>query len=462
MNAATRIGTGTDPTERKNKPRKHASSATKRVAKRTAGNENLRNLPKIIRGILPATSLALAFFFLSSLDIAQAADRGRALFDEGRLAFERKDYARALANYEAAKAAGLESSAVAFNIGVAAYRTQQFARARQAFEEAARDPAMAALAHYNLGLVAKAEHDEAAAAKWFRRVEQEATDERLRALATRQLGEPEPSTGPSWDVYLSAALGYDDNVTLVSDSSVLNVSGESDFFTEAQAGLSVVLDSPWQFDAGFSHLDYFDQDEYDLVSLFGAARYIFDTENWTHEGRFQQSYSRLDNSSFEMRRSLSFQSTRDLDKHWRFRARYRLSFLDGIGARYSGLDGTRHEALARIAYRGAGTRYSASYEYEINDQQEESLPTRRHQLRLRGAMDVNALWSVELEAGIERQGGRDDFADETLTEIALSLQRVLTDRWRLLCRSSYGDNNSDTAALNYTARQISIGIESSF
>jgi hypothetical protein len=38
------------------------------------------------------------------------------------------------------------------------------------------------------------------------------------------------------------------------------------------------------------------------------------------------------------------------------------------------------------------------------------------------------------------------------------LQRVLTDRWRLLCRSSYGDNNSDTAALNYTARQISIGI----
>jgi hypothetical protein len=461
MNAAIRIGDGTPQKARKNKPEKHASNATKRE-KRIAGNANIRSLPKSIQAALAIISLSLAHLSFSTCNVAHAADRGRELFDEGRQAFERKDYQAALASYEAAAAAGLSGTAVAFNIGVAAYRARQFARARQAFADAARDPSMTALAHYNLGLVAKAERDESTAADWFRRVQEEATDERLRGLARRQLGEAEPADSRFWNVYLSAALGYDDNVTLVSDSSVLDVSGESDVFTEAQAGVSLLIDSPWRFDAGFSHLDYIDQDSYDVVSMFGAARYVFDTQAWTHESGFQLSYARLDNASFQTRQSVSFQSTRDLDPHWRFRARYRFSLLEGIGSRYSGLDGKRHEALARLVYRGEGTRYSASYEYEINDQHEESLPTRRHQLRLRGAIDVNPLWSVELEAGVERQKGKDAFADETLTQVALNLARVLTSRWRLLCRSSYGDNDSDSSVLSYTASQFSIGVESTF
>jgi hypothetical protein len=64
---------------------------------------------------------------------------------------------------------------------------------------------MTALAHYNLGLVAKAERDESTAADWFRRVQEEATDERLRGLARRQLGEAEPADSRFWNVYLSAA-----------------------------------------------------------------------------------------------------------------------------------------------------------------------------------------------------------------------------------------------------------------
>ena len=396
------------------------------------------------------------------MSAARAADKPRELFDAGRQAFERKDYEAALTNYEAAAAAGLTGPAVSFNIGVAAFKSRHFGRAKQAFEDAARDPSMAALAHYNLGLVALAENDSSGASSWFKLAYAEATDERLQALARSHLDQTELTEQPDLNVYLSAAVGYDDNVSLVSDSSVLNVSGKSDVFTEAQAGLNLLFDSPWQLDAGFSHLDYFDEDAYDMVSIFGAARYLFDTQSWKHEGRFQLSYSRLDNTSFEARRSLSFQSTKDLDSHWRFRARYRFSLLEGMGERYSGLDGTRHQALARIAYRSEGVRYSASYEYEINNQQDESLPTRRQQLRLSGAMDVNPWWSVELEAGVERQSGKSASPDETLTAIALSLERVLTDRWRLLCRSSYGDNDSDTAALDYTASQISIGVESNF
>jgi hypothetical protein len=264
-------------------------------------------------------------------------------------------------------------------------------------------------------------------------------------------------------VYLSAALGYDDNVTLVSDSTVLEVSGQSDVFAEAQAGVNLLFDSPWQLDAGLSRVDYFDEDAYDLLSVFGAARYVFDTSDWRHEGRFQISYSRLDNESFEARRSLAFQSSRDLDAHWRFRARYRFSVLEGMGSRYSGLDGTRHEALARLAYRGEGMRYSASYEYQINDQHQDTLPTSRHQIELRAARDVTAWWSVELEAGLQRnQYGNAPLGSETLTELALNLERTLTARWRLLSRYSYTHNDSSAAELDYAVNQISVGVESTF
>lgn len=411
----------------------------------------------------------LSILLCACVSSAIAAAPGRDLFDAGRRAFEQGDYAGALRSFESAAQAGLSTAAVSFNIGVAAYRAGQLERARRAFEDAARDPAMSALAHYNLGLVARAQKNTTEAEAWFRRVQQETNDERLQSLASRQLDESDaPDTADAreyldWGVYLSAGIGYDDNVTLTSDSTVLDVSGRSDVFTEAQAGVNLVFDSPWRVDAGFSHVDYFEEDDYDLVSLFGGVRYSFDAQDWAHEGRFQVSYLRLNNDSFETRRSLSFQSTRDLDEHWRFRARYRFSLLDGMGSRYSGLDGTRHEALTRVSYYADDIRYSASYEYEINRQDQDSLPTRRHQFEFRAGRDLSRWWSVEVEAALQRNRyGKASFGSETLTEVGVSLERTLTSRWRLLSRYSYVDNDSASADLDYVVNQVSIGVESTF
>lgn len=449
--------------------RRRANSATKRGAKRIVVNTivvNTMDHPasrrKIIRVPLATELLALLVCACASGSV-WAMPPARDLFDAGRQAFEREDYESALRNFEAAAQAGLNTAGVSFNIGVAAYRAGHLDRARQAFTDAARDPSMMALAHYNLGLVARAEKNTMEANDWFRRVQQESSDERLLSLAIRQLDEADTPRELWWDVYLSAAIGYDDNVTLTSDSTVLNVSGKSDAFAEAQAGVNLAFDSPWQLDAGFSHVDYFEEDEYDLVSLFGGARYTFATNGWRHEGRVQISYSRLDNESFETRRSLAFQSTRDLDDRWRFRARYRFSVLDGMGARFAGLDGTRHEALARLSYYADDIRYSASYEYEINHQDEESLPERRHQFGIRAGRDLTPLWSVEFEAAVLRsQYASASYGRETLTELALSLERTLTSRWRLLSRYSYSDNDADSAELDYAVNQISVGLESSF
>ena len=149
-------------------------------------------------------------------------------FETGKQAFAAQDYATALDAFEGAAAAGMTGPVVHFNIGVCAYRVGQWSRAAAAFRETSRTPAMAPLAHYNLGLVAIAEHKEDQAAKWFALAQREATDDSLRSLATDQLARLPAPTERNWLAYSSFAIGYDDNVALVSGGDVLGVSDTED------------------------------------------------------------------------------------------------------------------------------------------------------------------------------------------------------------------------------------------
>lgn len=422
--------------------------------------QNPREGGLIVRTAAKQASLVALAAFLGGVAHAASGEDATKLFDAGRDAFQRGDYDAALRDYEAAAAAGLQGAVVDFNIGVAAYRAGNLDRAEKAFTEATRAPPMSALAHYNLGLVAQARGDRDAARALFLRVAQGTGDERLRNLALRQLAATETRTPKAWSGYASAGFGHDDNVALAPNSDVLEVSGRDDAFAEVQAVLSIPVDSHWRIEGGLDQIDYLDLDEFDLLSTHAAARYRFTAEDWTHEARAQMSYSRVGGDSFETRRTISFQSTRELSSEWSFRARYRFSHLEGFGS-YDALDGTRHEAQARFVYNPAPIRLTLAFEYELNDQKSDFLASDRQEVQILAERELTSEWAIEAEMAVQRSQ-YDGGGSDTLMDLGLALVRVLNDQWRVIGRYVHSRNESRDPMLDYDLNQILVGAEVGF
>src|SRR3970282_2847681 len=131
-------------------------------------------------------------------------------FAAGFDACDRHDYRRALAEFEAAIAAGSEAAAAHYNVAVCRYRLADYAGAADAFRALARRfPAMRDLADYNLGLALTRQDRLGQARTAFERA-QASGDERIAALARAMLARlpaeaaPRASRGAG---FLELALG---------------------------------------------------------------------------------------------------------------------------------------------------------------------------------------------------------------------------------------------------------------
>jgi hypothetical protein len=408
-----------------------------------------------VRAALAALLLCLLLPVTASAYSAEASQQ----FETGKQAFAAQDYAAALDAFEAAAAAGMTGPVVHFNIGVCAYHIGQWSRAAAAFRETARTPAMAPLAHYNLGLVAAAGHKEDQAARWFALVQREATDERLRSLATDQLARLPAPAERNWLAYSSFAIGYDDNVALVSGGDVLGVSNTEDTFAELQAAITAPLTGPWRFDGGLVMLDYQDLDSFDQLSINGSARYRLSVGDWRGEAGVQLAYSTLDHEGFESNAMLIMQATRSLAEEWRLRLRYRFSNINGLDS-FQGLDGTRHELGVRGTWRRDGWDVNVQYRYDTTDYQEESLSFDRHQLLIGAQRDVDENWSVQAILVFDRSSyATADNSVEDRAEVELAVSRSFGRRWRAVMRYAYADNRAELPEFDYQRNRISAGVE---
>jgi len=318
---------------------------------------------------------------------------------------------------------------------------------------------MAALAHYNLGLVALRRQNQTAARHWFTRAEQEAADDRLRALATTQLATLPPPPDRNWIGYASFGGGYDDNVALVSSAEVLGISGVDDAFAEAQVAVSGPLAGPWRFDASLSHLDYASLDEFDQLGAQGGAHYRVEFSDWTDDLTAQFSYRTLDGKGFENRRMLGLQASRDLPADWRLRAHYRFSDIDGM-SRFSGVTGESHDAGVRLSRSGHVWETGVEYRFETSDHDDRNLSATRHQFALDANLKLTDIWTLSLDAALRtsryevQANGTED-----LIEIGISAARTLSTRWRLVLHYSYTHNNADLAEFSYDRNRVAVALE---
>src|SRR5512147_257053 len=155
-------------------------------------------------------------------------------------AFKQGRYEAARDYFVAAYDSGRHDPTVLYNLGAAQYKLGDYSAAYTSFDQIRNDPTWGALALYNLGLIDEKRHDDASAQRHFRAAYELSRSEKLKQLAASKIAAP-PSATPddsNWYGIASLSAGYDDNVVLLNDQSLISVSNEQDYFSEAFASAS--------------------------------------------------------------------------------------------------------------------------------------------------------------------------------------------------------------------------------
>jgi hypothetical protein len=260
-----------------------------------------------------------------------------------------------------------------------------------------------------------------------------------------------------WMGYASFGVGYDDNVALISDSEVLDLSGREDGFAEAQVAVSTSL-LPWRFDASLVTIDYFELNRFDQFGIQGGARYRFAYDGWSNDVALQSAYSTLDGQGFESRAFVTVRGRRSLRLDWDFTARYRFSHIEGLNE-FDGVGGRQHEALVELAHSIDQWDLTVGYELELSDHDDETLSAKRHQLHASLARELSSDWSIEAESAVLRTSYDEANDDETQIEMAFAVARSLNATWRIIGRYTYADNDADVPEFNYSRNRIMILLE---
>lgn len=194
-------------------------------------------------------------------------------FRKGVELFQQGDLTAARQRLEAARAAGLDSMTLHYNLGVVYYRLGQLDAAEQAFARLLSSP-HEVLARYNLGLVALARNDRSAARDYFAAVRESDGSEKLRELARVRLSEiggglPASDQLPH-RLYLSASGGYDSNIAGLPETATTREGG---LFLDAVVAGNVRVrgdrDAGWDLEGAFFGRDYPDDDDYNTRFLQG-------------------------------------------------------------------------------------------------------------------------------------------------------------------------------------------------
>jgi tetratricopeptide (TPR) repeat protein len=403
----------------------------------------------------------LAATLLTGLPVF-ATDQANDHFKAGRAAFESGNYSAALAEFEDAAAAGMNGPAVQFNIGVAAWRAGHLARADEAFSRVALTPEMAALAHYNRGLVALKRGDDEAARRWFTASGREAGDQRLQQLAEAQLARLPPAPVKNWVGFAAAAVGYDDNIALISTSSLPGTSDVADSFLEAQMAFSAPLDRDWQIDASVFSIAYQDLDAFDQWGVDGGVRYRFDAGNWANEIGMRVAHATIDGDALENAATLSIESRRELTTQLTLRGRYRHYNIDGMNE-FDGLTGRRNEIAARFEWQRSSWEVAAELLGDEGDYRNEMLSATRYRMSLDLQRAIPGGWTIGAEARRQHSSYDDSTSgSEDLTEIALAVGKSLGSRWRLFARYAYADNEATLPEFQYHRGRFAAGVDAMF
>lgn len=407
-------------------------------------------------------------------------------FERGVAAFQQADYGAALAHFQRAREAGLDTPALSYNLGATYYRLGEYGHARTEFERLLGERTWAPLAHYNLGLIAQRQGRPEEAVRELRRAERLSRDPKLRALAARAL---EAITGRApartWIGFLSLSPGYDDNVAFSDDPELVGVSDNEDFFVELLGVASGYFpDGPntgFRVDASLFAKDYAEVDEFDQISLHLAGTREGAFRGWSTGVGASLENVYLDGEYFETIGTFEAGGRRPLGEGWS------LDLRNGLGRIAAAddsreLEGWRNQLDMALDLPVAAVGITLGYRFEFNDRRDLSVgeeffsrSPHRHSFRLEGSGAVTPAWRVtgrvEYRLSVYRdpdrvQTGAGSFIEKTRREHRFDLS-LRTDwspapTWFVFGEYDYSSNDANFDAFDYTRNVVRIGLERVF
>lgn len=416
-------------------------------------------------------SMKLIFISVSSLllfvSAVFAADDGRSadnMFERGVTAFKASNYEQAVAYFHAADKAGLDTTALHYNLGVAYFKLERYAKARREFEQLTASQDTAPLAHYNLGLIALRNGNDRTAADHFRIAYRTAEKEKLRKLADTRLKEiasrPEPRT---WSGYVSLAGGYDDNVSLDVGGETLVSKTQDEFWEFIGSATGQIIGTNvngLQLKSSVYYLDYLDADEFDFGNFRVGPQLDYQIGAWNTSLSGYTDWALIDRSLFERIFSAEVIGSRKIYSNLKLRLKYKSSLIDAQ-APYDDLNGIRHRVSTQLRYFIFGTYTRLGYRFEFNDRDDNDYPN-RHTIRFSADRNLTETWRSGVNGNYRFSDyQRTDRKDKRLW-LTLRISRRMPWDFRIFGKYDYIRNASNIAEEEYTSNIFSIGIERIF
>lgn len=416
---------------------------------------------------------ALVGVFSNNLLFAAEYSEAELAFAAGNRYFEIGDFEQALLEFRTARAVGMQTPAVLYNIGVCEYRGGYYAESVETFGDlSVRYPSMQALANYNMGLALVRLDQKDAARAALRRARIGGDDTLVRLtdeLLARLDGERNSRRAPSpknWYGFMDAGFGHDDNVALLDDSSIPTGQTTESAFGEffGQAGWSPGSAGKFRLNASTYVVRYADASEFNQAALRLGAAWQWTAHRWRLGAEPYYSYSILDADGFEQRLGISLAAYRDLSPATQFSVRVVHENINEISERFDFVAGHRELLGLNLVRRDEQQRANLSYELSVDERASAAVSPVRHRFRAGYRRIINANWSVgaELSFRSSRYDDLDGPRDEDLGEAALSVARSLSSVWQLTGQYRYSNNESNIVGFSYDRQRISVALNRTF
>ncbi len=418
--------------------------------------------------------IAVAVWIAGTTGVAvgmPAADPS-ALFAEASAAFAEGDYAAAAARFDAAKEAGMTGPAVDYNRGVSYYRLGEFAEAERIFRElAAAYPEMRPLAEYNVGLTLIRQARPVEARQAFESA-RAGSDPAVAALADQMLertapAEPiVPAAKAAWIGLFDFALGYDDNVALVDESSLpagLSTSSpmlEAFGFVRGRLGRARAV----RVDASAYLMRYAEAESFDQDGVQIGIAYLFDAGGWQLDAGSHYAYSLLAGDGFEYRVGASMTARRPIGERAAMSLRYVRDNVGELSPEYRYVKGSRDRVSVALEQRRVRGTLELGYVHERNDREGANVSPERHELFAGYEYWLGAAWSLGVTGSLRtsRYGRLPVPRDESLSQLSLTASRAFRSGWQLLGQYRVSENSSSDETFEYDRNRFVVSLNRIF
>lgn len=424
-------------------------------------------------------ALLVVTVFLTPFASASQAD-----FDKGAESFNQGYYSAAVAAFKKAEAQGMKSPALYYNLASSYYKLGEYGKAAEYFNKVRKYRDMQYLAEYNLGLVALKQDDKSSAKKWFSSVAKNSKDGKLVVLAEKKLDEvaseaaavkkPTPWMEQQWSAYLSASLGYDDNVNFAPPGITAE---RSDSFSEIVASADYLFagnrDSGWLGEAYFYDINYLNENVFDEYE-YGASikKHLKLSSEWKTRFALDVSKSNYGGEDYQTIARLGAQSRNNLSRNEYLFLRYFYEDINSDNPLFDYLEGWRQRLRAEYQLYRKNDKARLYYELELNDRNDLVIATgnaaglysyspTRHTLRGRYTYIFNQEWRLSGDLAYRASDypatSNQNRQDNRIRAAAYTDYRLYSDV-KVRAKIEYTDNRSTEDIFAYKRTVYMIGL----